>query len=295
MPRPDLLQPLSSAWRFEAIGTRWQIDTEEPLEPAVHARIEAVIERYDRTWSRFREDSAVSRLRTEPGRHEFPAEAHELFSLYDALFEATDGAVTPFVGVALEQLGYDPGYSLVPHGPTEAAPSWSVARANGGASVVTDLPVVLDVGAAGKGQLVDLVLDELRAAGVVRAVVDAGGDLRGSGAGPFRVGLEHPYDPRRAIGVAVPEERALCASASNRRVWGDGLHHVLDGRTGRPVDTVVATWVVADSTLVADGLATALFICSPESLADRFDFEFVRVFSDGALHSSPRFPGEVFR
>ncbi|AZZ51060.1 FAD:protein FMN transferase [Rathayibacter festucae] len=304
MPRPEPLHPdaapaatrrvLESAWRFEAIGTTWQIDTDAPLDALVRERLRARIEAYDRTWSRFRDDSAASRLRTEPGEHVFPAEAVELFALYDELFALTGGGVTPFVGVALEQLGYDPAYSLVPRGPVAPAPSWAAARGGGGATLRTAAGVVLDVGAAGKGQLVDLVLDELASAGVERAVVDASGDLRARGVGAYRVGLEHPFDASRAIGVAEPGERALCASAGNRRAWGDGLHHVLDGRTGRPVDTVIATWVVADSTLVADGLATALFVCPPEVLAERFDFEFVRVLSAGGLHYSPRFPGEVF-
>ncbi|MWV50528.1 FAD:protein FMN transferase [Rathayibacter sp. VKM Ac-2803] len=292
MPRPDAL---AHEWRFDAIGTSWQIDTDAPLDEPARARVAARIEAYDRTWSRFRDDSAASALRARPGEHLFPAEAEALFGLYDELFALSGGAVTPFVGDALEQLGYDSVYSLVSRGPAEPAPSWGEARVAGGVGVRTTTGVVLDVGAAGKGQLVDLVLAELESAGVDRAVVDASGDLRARGAGALRIGLEHPYDPARAIGVAEPAERALCASASNRRVWGEGLHHVLDGRTGRPVDTVVATWVVADTALLADGLATALFVCPPETLAERFDFEFVRVLSDGTLHYSPRFPGEVFR
>ncbi|MBV6760324.1 hypothetical protein KV605_28200 [Rhodococcus opacus] len=37
---------------------------------------------------------------------------------------------------------------------------------------------------------------------------------------------------------------SLYASATTRRLWGAGLHHVLDGRTRRPVADVVATWVL---------------------------------------------------
>ncbi|WP_323743047.1 MULTISPECIES: FAD:protein FMN transferase [unclassified Rathayibacter] len=284
---------LEHVWRFDAIGTAWEIDSVDPLGIEQRDRVEARIEEYDRTWSRFRSDSAVSLLRSQPGEHVFPPEADALFALYDTLAELTGGSVTPFVGDALETLGYDADYSLVPRGPAAPAPSWRAARLHGGVAVHTEAGVVLDVGAAGKGHLVDLVLEELGAAGPI--VVDASGDLRARGVRELTVALEHPYDPTRAIGVATPGERALCASASNRRVWGEGLHHVLDGLTGRPVETVVATWAVAESALVADGLATALFVCSPDVLAERFEFDFVRVFSDGTLHSSPHFPGEVFR
>lgn len=294
MPRRDASFALEHAWRFDAIGTVWQIDTAEPLGDARRSAVSARIEDYDRTWSRFRDDSAVSLLRSG-GAHVFPAEAGELFALYDALDELTGGGITPFVGGALEQLGYDPAYSLVPRGPAAPAPSWSAARGGEPDELRVEAGTVLDVGAAGKGQLVDLVLAELAATGVEHALVDASGDMRGIGAGAYRVGLEHPWNSALALGVAVPGERALCGSASNRRAWGDGLHHVLDGRTGMPVETIVATWAVAESALLADALATALFVCPPETLAKRFDFDFVRVRSDGTLHYSSSFPGEVFR
>ena len=58
----------------------------------------------------------------------------------------------------------------------------------------------------------------------------------------MRIGLEHPYDATRAIGVVELRDGAMCASAVNRRVWGEGLHHVLDARTGLPVRTWAATW-----------------------------------------------------
>ena len=71
---------------------------------------------------------------------------------------------------------------------------------------------------------------------------------------PQRIGLEHPYDSRRAIGVIEVTDAALCASATNRRAWGDGLHHVLDARTGEPVRTIAATWAVAPTAMVADAI-----------------------------------------
>lgn len=55
------------------------------------------------------------------------------------------------------------------------------------------------------------------------------------------VGLEHPLNPGMVIGIAKLQNDSLCASASNQRRWGDGLHHVLDGCTGRPTTDVIAT------------------------------------------------------
>ncbi|MFP5366829.1 MAG: FAD:protein FMN transferase, partial [Actinomycetes bacterium] len=155
-------------------------------------------------------------------------------------------------------------------------------------------PVTLDVGAAGKGQLVDLVCAALGHAGYPTHTVDAGGDMRHRGPSAVQVALEHPYEPETAIGVVTLENRALCASAANRRRWADGLHHVLDARTGRCIDTVVATWVLAESALHADGLATALFLVPPEVLLAEFEFDYVLVHSHGGAQFSASLAGALF-
>jgi thiamine biosynthesis lipoprotein len=159
----------------------------------------------------------------------------------------------------------------------------------------TSEPVVIDVGAAGKGLLVDLV-SNIVGQHASEFMVDASGDLFHRGTAPVRIALEHPDDPRRAVGVIELEPgRALAASAVNRRAWGDGLHHVLDARTGRPARDVIATWVVADSCLSADGLATAHFLVPADELAGRWPHEFVRMYADGRIEWSAQFSGEVFR
>ena len=99
---------------------------------------------------------------------------------------------------------------------------------------------------------------------------------------------------RKAIGIANVGDRALCASASNRRAWGDGLHHVIDATTGLPTRRIIATWAVAATALEADGLATALFFADPERLEQEFDFTWVTVRSDLTVAFSPKLDGEVF-
>ena len=228
------------------------------------------------------------------GRFEFPDGAIALFDLYDRLFAATAGAVDPLVGRELELLGYDADYSLRPAREERRRVSWTSGVIRDGATVTTRHPLVIDVGAAGKGYLVDIVSKMLRQAGIAWFVVDASGDLRHSGDRGVRVGLENPFDPRSVIGVAHVRDRALCASAVNRRMWGDGLHHLMDARTGVPAREVVATWVIADDTAAADGLATALFFTEPRRLAERFRFTHVRMFVDGRADMSPDFDGELF-
>lgn len=251
------------------------------------------IQEYDRAWSRFREDSTVAAIARRAGSWRLSAEAGPLLDLYRRLYVATDGAMSPLVGRALERMGYDRTYSLMPSGRAAPVPAWDDMLAWDGSTLDTVKPVTLDVGAAGKGQLVDLVGEILTSSGVSEWVVDASGDLRVSGQS-IRVGLEHPTDPTKAIGIATIEDRAICASAVNRRAWGDGLHHVIDATTGLPTRRVIATWAIASTAMEADGLATALFFADPASLEQEFDFTWVLVRSDLTVAFSPGLEGEVF-
>ncbi len=278
---------------FEGIGTSWQIDSSRPLDAPLVEAIADRVESFDRIWSRFREDSLVTRIGREPGRFELPAEAVELFELYRGLYEATDGAMSPLVGRALEGLGYDAAYSLTPRPDVVRVPAWDDAIAWDGHALTTVRPVLLDVGAAGKGYLVDLLTGLLDEAGHDNYIVDGSGDIRSRVPAAIRVALEHPMDTSKAIGVALVDG-AICSSATNRRAWGERLHHVIDATTGLPTYDVIATWAIAPTALAADGLSTALFFADPSRLAERFDFSWVRMFANGRVEFSPHFDGELF-
>jgi thiamine biosynthesis lipoprotein len=279
---------------FDGIGTRWEVSTPSPLADGHRRRLLDVVADYDSAWSRFRPDSLVSRAARQPGSYDFPAGAADLEPLYRALYRLCGGAMTPLIGGSLAQLGYDGGYSLRPLGPPVAAPRWEDALEWNATVLTTRAPVVIDVGAAGKGQLADLLSAELSACGIGEHFIDASGDLLNSSRAPVEVALEHPYDTSRAIGTLPLSAGALCASAANRRVWGDGLHHVLDGTTGAPVRTVVASWAMAGTAMLADALATALFFVEGTRLREEFEFSWLTVYSDGHAEYSADFEGALF-
>jgi len=103
-------------------------------------------------------------------------------------------------------------------------------------------PVLLDVGAAGKGYLVDIIGELLEEQGTIAYCIDAGGDIlrKSMGNDTIRIGLEHPSDATQAIGVVELGNGSICGSAGNRRTWA-GLHHIMDPQTTKPVRTIIAT------------------------------------------------------
>lgn len=278
---------------FEAIGTHWVIETDTPLPESLQAAIRTRIEAFDKTYSRFRNDSLIAHIARQAGIYTFPKDMDVLFAFYEALYRLTRGKVTPLIGGMLEKAGYDAAYCFVPT-TQEKLPTWDQALHRSGTVLEVKRPVTIDVGAAGKGYLVDLLCTLLDEAKFTDYVVDASGDLRHKGASENKVGLEHPLEIGKVIGVIDVQNKSLCASATNRRQWGDGQHHIFDPDLMAPTQDVIATWVIADQAMIADGIATALFFTDPNVLRKSFQYDYARIHSDGSIDYSPAFEGKLF-
>lgn len=285
---------------FDAIGTHWSIDLPETLDAAtvssvlvgIHGRIET----FDQVYSRFRADSLVTQINQAAGRYQLPSDAAALFAWYRLLYSLTNGAVTPLIGNALSDAGYDAEYSLIEK-PMTPPKAWDDVMSFDPSTntLETSEPVLLDFGAAGKGYLVDIIASRLREAGIDSYCIDAGGDIahRSETNEPLRIGLENPHDTSEAIGVATITSQSICGSAGNRRRWGR-FHHTLDPRTLTSPTEIAAVWVVAGTTMVADGLTTALNFVAPKTLLSVIPFSYAILGNDGHLSASPNFPAEFF-
>lgn len=283
---------------FEAIGTHWKILIEDKISDFQKSDIfNSVMNRiavFDKNYSRFRSDSLVREMSKSVGVFSLPDDGKLMFDLYERMYRLTDGAMTPLVGTLLEEAGYDAQYSLETK-QMHIPPTWNVAIVYRFPTIEIKQPVLIDVGAAGKGYLIDLVADVLHQHGVQSFSINAGGDILNVSDRPeqIRVGLEHPDDPTLAIGVAHIGNESICGSAGNRRTWGE-FHHILDPRTLKSPRHIKSVWVVAKTALLADALTTCLFFVEPERLKSEFDFEYVIMFSDGSVNVSDFFRGELF-
>lgn len=277
---------------FEAIGTVWHISCLTPAERAneISRLTTTRIEQFDKDYSRFRADSWVSRIGQQPGSYKPPADFQPLFRMYQKLYAATKGAVTPLIGDVMERAGYDAQYSLKPRA-LRPIPELSETLQFEGDTLHVKYPCVIDFGAAGKGYLVDIICKLLKNAGITEYLVDASGDIRCQSPTPTPVGLENPDDPTSVIGVLPLQNQSICASSGNRRRWGNGkhqFHHIMNPRTLKSESTVTASWVMTKDALQADGLATALFFTDPERLLKHFDFEYIRLMADNSMQITPR-------
>ena len=294
-PKPKLSKP---PFTFEAIGTHWQIDINQPIKAtAAHKLLQKIqqrIELFDRHYSRFRSDSLVTRISQQTGTYELPEDARELFDMYAQLYMETNGAVTPLIGQLLSDAGYDASYSLQPK-PLSSVPSWQKTLDYRFPHLTVKQPVLLDFGAAGKGYLVDIIGRLLEEEGIHSFCINAGGDILQHSAEnkALEIGLENPNNTAQAIGIAKITDQSLCGSAGNRRAW-DTYHHILDPFKQASPQHIKAVWVAAPTALLADALTTCLFFVSPAVLAENHRFEYAIIYSDDSLTYSAHFPASFF-
>ncbi|TSC70449.1 MAG: thiamine biosynthesis lipoprotein [Parcubacteria group bacterium Gr01-1014_46] len=283
---------------FEAIGTTWIIDITKELSSAEEAllleKIKNRIDIFDKTYSRFRGDSLVTKMSKEMGNFTLPGDADKMISLYKKMYDVTGGLVTPLIGQVLVDAGYDANYSLVPKKLTKPL-SWQEVMEWNNPILKVKKPEILDFGAGGKGYLVDIVSEIIESTGIENYCVDAGGDMRqrSSELESLSVGLEHPEDFESVIGVAKILNQSLCGSAGNRRKWAD-YNHVINPETLKSPKDVLAVWTLAESTLLADLLTTALSFVPAETLQKYFKFEYLIFRSDHRIEKSSGFNAELF-
>ena len=275
--------PLPNSWQFQAIGTDWNIQTDSLLSRDDKTQIRALIEVFNYNYSRFQPDSIVRTMYDVPGSyvfsdHHFP----DLYALYEQLYKLTNGSVTPHVGKVLVDAGYDENYNLTSFSETLRVAKFGEVVWDGKSTLTTKQPVLLDFGAAAKGLLVDQIAELLQKMKHSEWFIDASGDSAHHASLPYVLGLEHPFDTSKIIGTVELSKESLCASAINRRAWKNG-HHVIDGKTGKPTEDIVATWVIADSTMLADGLATGLFFTWEELVVTYPTVAYLRMDCSGTI------------
>lgn len=281
-------------WSFDAIGTIWHIEfaCDEHARRDIESRISTRIAEYDAVYSRFREDSLVTRMWKSPGTYALPEDAKPLLTLYDELYQLTDGKFTPLIGTTMVDAGYDATYSLRPKEIISVPPAWGSAVTYQHPNITLTEPALLDIGAAGKGYLVDIVAELLESAGINQYVIDAGGDFRIRNSEGIEIGLEHPEDTGQAIGIVRLIEGSICGSSGNRRRWST-FTHIIDPDTQASPEQVRAAWAVAPTALVADAIATCLFLVSPDRIAS-IGAEYLVVYADYTFTKSAGFPAELF-
>lgn len=181
-------------------------------------------------------------------------------------------------------------------------PSTLDIKADGFRMESSNPSVQLDFGGIAKGFAIDLACARLRELGINNAIVNAGGDLRAfgqRGSRPWRVGIRNPAGGIIG-GVTAEGDEAIFTSGVYERFRLDQQErypHILDPRTGWPVEGIAAVTVISAEGLLADAAATAIIVAGQEdwiSVAHSMGLDKVMLVEEsGTVYLTPELSGRV--
>lgn len=271
-----------TAATFEALGTYVFLGLREGASiGAARTIAEGILADVDRTCSRFREDSDLSRANRHAGDwvEVDPILVAAVHTACDAARQ-TDGLVNPLLRRPLEQLGYDRDFGLltecehlVATPPTPPAlNAWAHIELDPDGALRIPAGAALDLGATGKAWAADLVASAIGGELGCGAVVSLGGDIAIAPDDGAPWPIEISTLPGEPPDTTITLDRGgLATSSTQVRRWSRGgirMHHLLDPRTGLPAPltwrTVTAT---GPSATAANTATTAAIVLGDEAPA----------------------------
>jgi FAD:protein FMN transferase len=269
----------SRTFEFDGLGTHWWI---EILDDSPMGDIAAVISarmlQFQSDYSRFDASSYIGRLNHDKRINDPPAELVHMLLFARDMHRATDGIFNISVGSTLGKLGYGTAQS----GTHLKSEFWDGVVIDT-AHITIPRTSEIDLGGFGKGWLIDQMGELLERRGYDAFIINGGGDILVRSDSPVELALEHPTDPTQRIGTSRITRGALAVSSTKKRVWKKGdtpHHHIIDPRTdASSASAIAATYVRADTALIADVMATVLLIAPDmdDALSAAYDLQTILV------------------
>jgi thiamine biosynthesis lipoprotein len=270
-------------WQGDVLGafselTLWHTDA--ALARRTVLKVRAEIERYERIFSLYRDDSEISRLNAagalaQPSRElralveesqrfgvlsegAFDISVQPLWRLYEAHFWSRAHVVDDLAGRAAEVAREWVDFRNIEASATRIA----FARAGMG----------ITLNSVAQGFITDAITDLIRNEGFESAVVDLG-EFRTLGKHPegraWRLGIRNALAQNGVAQTVELEDMALAVSGGYGTTFDSSgrFHHIFNPRTGMSASTLADAAVIGPRATVANALATAICVAGEESAA----------------------------
>lgn len=266
-----------------ALGTSYAIKVFASDTTDLQPQIDSVFRVINRSLSTYLPDSDISRINGGDTSIAVDAMFREVFKASESIYEQTNGYFDPTVGILVDAWGFGPGNALE----MDSARVDSLLRYVGldkvqltpDSRISMEVPGMrLDFNAIAKGYAVDRLGVLLEGRGISDYLVEVGGELRALGINqlkeqPWMVGIDDPQvlEGRKIKQIITLQDRAMASSGNYRKfrvdsITGEKYVHTIDPRTGFTKNSrILATSVLAETCMVADGFATAFMAMDLES------------------------------
>jgi len=271
-------------FRRRAMGCIWELalGADQPDAPAAAEAAFEQVAIAERLLSIFLPSSDISRINREGASVPVKVSPLTLRALAHALELSglTRGAFDIACGALVRLWGFEGGEGRLP-GQDEIAAAlkcsgshYVALDAAGGTVRLLRPGVRLNPGGYGKGFGLDLALEALRAGGTASALMHAGtSSVAALGTDPYgrpwRVGIRIPCrDEGRADELELQDGSLSVAGIAEQSFTREGRRygHVLDPRSGWPVEREGWAAALCESAAASDALATAALVLGPEGM-----------------------------
>jgi thiamine biosynthesis lipoprotein len=291
-----------------AMGSRFEITAVHADEKKCLAAIDEAydeIERIEQLLSEWRESSPTSEINRKAGVEPVvvPQELYNLVRRSIRISKLTDGAFDITFHTVGHLWNFKSRSAPIPDDEAIRAAMKDIGYAriildDTKRTVFLDRPGTrIGFGAIGKGYAANRAVFVLREHGVSGGIINAGGDLVIFGlqedGEPWRVGIANPLARTKVFAFLDLTDQAVVTSGDYENyieIDGRRYSHILDPRTGYPVEELRSVTILCPDGELADALATAVSVLGVQRGLDLVNglnrIEAMLVGKDGNVHFS---------
>lgn len=270
------------------MNTTFSLKVSDDVDKGWKEQMRHWLEYVDREWSRFRAGNELDQLNQAPKgiRLQCSPPLYDVLVMAERYRRLTSGRFSPYLKRAMEHQGYARSFPF-PYADVKEAFMFQLEEHpvlfHGSYTLEKNTDQQLDLGGIAKGYAVQSAAEWLKRHGATYGMVDGGGDMSlwSDGTKAWEIGIADPWEETRVIDVLSLKNKAVATSNRLYRSWQQGKdrkHHLLDGRTGKSVQTkIVQSTVIASQCVDAEVCAKICFLLKEEEHEEWFARHFPSV------------------
>ncbi|MBU1077616.1 MAG: FAD:protein FMN transferase [Spirochaetes bacterium] len=263
---------------FDTVITITIVDDslDQPQFDRIIKGLKSEAKRFDLLFNIYNPKSELYRLSSlQPGLfYSIDKEVYGLLKKCRTFYDQTEGAFDITIGTITQLYNFEKG--RIPSEKAIQDKLKNVGMENiifsNGRIKLLKKKIRMDLGGVAKGYIIDKFSDFIRAKGFQNFFVNIGGDIYASGRNRegkrWVIGIQHPKISNMLIDKKRVSDQAIVTSGDYERFVlrkKKKYHHIIDPDTGRPVwNNIVSVTIIARDALVADYIATAVFVMGKE-------------------------------
>ncbi len=256
---------------FKAMGSSCEIQLythHKKQAEHIAQQVIADVQRIEQRYSRYRDDSVLSKINRcaeKAGSINVDEETLALLNYANTCYLQSDGLFDITSGILREIWDFKSGVIPKDKQIRVILPriGWDKVSIKGSKLSFAERGMQLDFGGIGKEYAVDRAAAICRQQGVVHGLVDLGGDIKIIGphadGRPWSVGIRHPRKSGQLMSSINVSQGGVASSGDYERciiLNGKRYSHILNPKTGWPVQGLASITVVAEQCVIAGSVST---------------------------------------